>query len=381
MTATTLSARARHGVALFLSGRDGEAAAALAPVAAQTAEPAAWQHLAAALWRAGRRQEALATLTAAVLSAPEQAWAWRHLGAALAADGQGQPALLALSEALALEPDDEASRHLLATLRAEPSVAHPLDADALAAGLSQPPTAELAECLRALGVAALGALMRAEPAGEAGARLILSALGAIAPAVAREKLALWAESEAAATRRLAAILTAELASAAPPAYQAIALALLADDDPSVRRPLAAALLPALLADDAGLARLLGHPAPGVRAEALAHVASAGDPEPLRRVYAAAQDAKVRREALRGFGQMAADDLLALVLWDDTAVLRAEAARLLAEVATAPAAVAAARAALAQRLEVESDALAAEAMAAAEARLAANQAPAPEAEPA
>ncbi|HAZ64162.1 MAG TPA: hypothetical protein DCZ72_11210, partial [Armatimonadetes bacterium] len=76
---------------------------------------------------------------------------------------------------------------------------------------------------------------------------------------------------------------------------------------------------------------------GARAALVAAVvAGAGDAEPLRRVYTHSLDAKVRRECLRGFELAGADDLVALVLWDETGALRAEAVRLTVELALAAA---------------------------------------------
>jgi tetratricopeptide (TPR) repeat protein len=379
MQAASLSAETRRGVALFRAGRDTEAAAALQRAVAEHAEPAAWQYLAAALWRAQRGGQALAVLRDAVLSAPEQVWPWRHLGAALLADGRWAQAEFALAEALRLDPGDVEALALRVQLeaRAEHGAAaeqrraacQALDSEdeeervaALATLLDDPdpgtltallalspPPPGLAARLAALGVLALGLLARAEPTDEAGARLVLSRLGALSPALARDRLTAWSESSDVAVRRRAAALLAELTAACPERYEDAALALLGDEDAAVRAPLAERCLPHLLADEAGLARLLAHPEPLVRHEALRCVVAGGDGERLRRVYGAASDAKVRREALRGFGLLGAGDLMALALWDEVGVLRAEAARLLAAAGAADALPA-----LRERLDTETD---------------------------
>lgn len=335
----------RRGVALWRAGRDGEAIAALGAAVRSAAasggetEPVAWQYLAAMLWRAEQRAEALAVLREAVLAQPDAAWPWRHLGAALLAAGRAQQARLALTEAVLADPADSAAAALLATTEATPV--------ALTERLAtEPPDAVLATDLAALGVLALGLLRRAEPAGPVGWRMVISLLGRLSPDLARQRLAALVDDEDPARRLAAAPLAAALIGQLG---DEPALRLLADDDDAVRAAVRPAVLAGIAANAPALGRLLAHGDPRVRQETVAHLSELGDPEPLRRVYVASDDAKVRRECLRGFGQMAQADLLALVLWDEVGALRAEAARLLGEQPDGDSA-----AALRDRIEAEPD---------------------------
>ncbi len=326
MEATPVTATTRRGVALYRAGHDGAAIAALrATLAEQGADapPAAWQYLASALWRADQRSQALAVLRDAVLASPEAAWPWRHLGAALLAAGRDSEAALALAEAVAV-----------------------VAAEAPAERLAEPPAESLAAELRELGVLALGRLRRAQPAGPQGWRLVISLLGRLSPSLARERLLELVQSAEPEQRIAAAPLAPELAELVG---EELLLALLADDEDAVRAAVRPTLMARAADDVAWLSRLLAHSDPRVRHETVAAIGALGDVEPLRRVYAASDDAKVRRECLRGFGQMAQTDLLALVLWDEAGALRAEAARLLGEQPSGEAA-----AALRDRIEAEPD---------------------------
>lgn len=349
---TTAARWTQRGIALYRAGRDAEAIGALRRAVAAEAGPESWQYLAAALWRVERHQQALAVLRDAVLNDPDEAWTWLHLGRALRAAGRTDEAALALHEALALASDDSEAladwRRLSPAQQALPAtLAHELAV----------PSAESTRRLAGLGILALGALQRAEPADEAAARVVLGLLGRLSPELARDRLATWARDDRPEQRLLAARLVAALVPVVG-GLEALALELLADEEPPVRAAVAEPLLPLWVADDDELARLLSHPEPTVRQAALSAAVATGDGECLRRVYAAGES-KVRLEALRGFSQLGAVDLLSLVLWDELPVLRGEAARLLAAGgATEVVEV------LAERLAAESDEAARAALAAA-----------------
>jgi tetratricopeptide (TPR) repeat protein len=365
MQTATSTRLTQRGVALYRAGRDGEAITALRRAVADLAEPAAWQYLAAALWRTERRGEALGVLRDAVLSEPEQAWPWLHLGMALRAEERHVEAALAFAEAVAAAESLGLPTELEQAIAGYESLAadERESAQRLSAALeAHEPDAALATRLSALGVVGLGLLRRAQPAAEAMARLVLSLLGRLSPELARDRLVVWSQDDDPRRRRVAAVLTAELAARVPRSYDDLALALLADDEAQVRAAIGDRLLPRWITDDDELPRLLEHHDPVVRQEAIGFVLAGGELDPLRRAYASAEP-KVRREALRGFAMAGDVELVSLVLWDEVGVLRAEAARILAAIGD-PSALPLLR----ERAAAEGDAVVREAMATALAEL-------------